>query len=135
MLVAVAGTGPGILAALLSAAFTGIFLIEPKGQFSIANASDAAGLIVFLSMGILISVMAGALHRLKDRERKRVEQALRDSEDRFRQVVEGVEDYAIIMLDTQGGVASWNAGAQRIKAGRRARSSARIFRGSSPRKR
>jgi PAS domain S-box-containing protein len=116
MLVAVAGgMGPGILAALLSAAFTGIFLIEPKGQFSIANASDAAGLIVFLSMGILISVMAGALHRLKDRERKRVEQALRDSEDRFRQVVEGVEDYAIIMLDTQGGVASWNAGAQRIK--------------------
>ncbi len=116
MLVAVAGgMGPGIIAALLSACFAGIFLIEPRGQFSIASPSDTAGLIVFLFMGILISAMAGALRRLKDRERKRVELALRDSEDRFRLVVEGVEDYAIFMLDPQGRVASWNAGAQRIK--------------------
>jgi PAS domain S-box-containing protein len=34
---------------------------------------------------------------------------------RFRLLVDGVKDYAIMMLDTQGRVASWNTGAERIK--------------------
>ena len=37
----------------------------------------------------------------------------------FRAVVEGIEDYAIFMLDPEGRVASWNAGAERIKGYRR----------------
>lgn len=37
------------------------------------------------------------------------------SEDSFRLLVESVKDYAIIMLDPGGHVASWNAGAERIK--------------------
>jgi PAS domain S-box-containing protein len=40
---------------------------------------------------------------------------LRESDLRFRLMVENVEDYAIIMLDAGGHVASWNAGAERIK--------------------
>jgi len=40
---------------------------------------------------------------------------LRDSEQRFRLLVDSVVDYAIFMLDAQGYVTSWNAGAQRIK--------------------
>src|SRR5262249_17059231 len=36
-------------------------------------------------------------------------------EERFRLLVEGVRDYAIFMLDPAGRVASWNAGAERIK--------------------
>jgi PAS domain S-box-containing protein len=43
------------------------------------------------------------------------EKALRESEQRFRLLVEAVEDYAIFMLDTEGRVSSWNAGAQRLK--------------------
>ena len=43
------------------------------------------------------------------------EESLRQSEERFRLLVEGVSDYAIFMLDVNGIVASWNAGAQRIK--------------------
>ena len=38
-----------------------------------------------------------------------------ESEERFRILVEGVQDYAIIMLDPQGKIVSWNAGAERIK--------------------
>jgi PAS domain S-box-containing protein len=37
------------------------------------------------------------------------------SEERFRLLVDGVKDYAITMLDAQGCVVSWNAGAERIK--------------------
>lgn len=41
--------------------------------------------------------------------------ALRESEERFRQLVESVKDYAIFMLDETGHVVTWNAGARAIK--------------------
>src|SRR6202043_2574158 len=40
---------------------------------------------------------------------------LRESEERFRLLIEGVQDYAIFMLSPQGHVVSWNNGAERIK--------------------
>ncbi len=43
------------------------------------------------------------------------ERALRESEQRFRLLVEAVRDYAIFMLDPQGNISSWNLGAERIK--------------------
>ncbi|HEX3915831.1 MAG TPA: PAS domain S-box protein [Caulobacteraceae bacterium] len=48
-------------------------------------------------------------------ERREAEVALRRSEQQFRLLVEGVTDYAIYLLDAEGHVSSWNAGAQRIK--------------------
>jgi PAS domain S-box-containing protein len=42
-------------------------------------------------------------------------QALRDSEERFRLLVQGVTDYAIYMLSPMGVITNWNSGAQRIK--------------------
>ncbi len=47
-------------------------------------------------------------------DRRAAEEALRESEQRFRLVVQGVRDYGIFMLDPQGHIASWNEGAQRI---------------------
>src|SRR5215467_7862328 len=38
-----------------------------------------------------------------------------DSERRFRHLVQAVTDYAIFQLDKDGTVATWNAGAERIK--------------------
>ena len=46
---------------------------------------------------------------------KKAEEALRESEERFHLLVEGVQDYAIFMLDSEGRVESWNTGAERIK--------------------
>jgi PAS domain S-box-containing protein len=43
------------------------------------------------------------------------EEALRDSEEKYRMLLDEVQDYAIFMLDPQGMVVSWNAGAERIK--------------------
>lgn len=48
-------------------------------------------------------------------QRRHHEESLRQSEERFRLLVEGVSDYAIFMLDVNGHVATWNSGAQRIK--------------------
>jgi PAS domain S-box-containing protein len=45
---------------------------------------------------------------------KREENELRKSEQRFRLLVEGVREYAIFLVDCEGSVASWNAGAARI---------------------
>jgi len=47
--------------------------------------------------------------------RKREEEALRESEERFRLLVDGVQDYAIYLLTPEGLVNSWNSGARRIK--------------------
>ena len=43
------------------------------------------------------------------------ERALYESEERFRMLVQGVQDYAIYMLDTDGRVTNWNSGAESIK--------------------
>jgi PAS domain S-box-containing protein len=48
-------------------------------------------------------------------ERRRHEEALRESEERSRLLVEGITGLAVFMLDTEGRVASWNPGAARIK--------------------
>ena len=48
-------------------------------------------------------------------ERRQHEDRLRESEERFRMLVEGIQDYAIFLVDLDGNVSSWNAGAQRIK--------------------
>lgn len=48
-------------------------------------------------------------------ENKKAEEGLRQSEERLRLLVSEVKDYAILMLDPEGVIASWNAGAERIK--------------------
>ncbi len=52
--------------------------------------------------------------QLEIEERRVIEQALRESEERFRIMVEQARDYAIFMLDHEGNISSWNSGAERI---------------------
>jgi PAS domain S-box-containing protein len=48
-------------------------------------------------------------------EKRAAQEALRESEQRFRMLVQGVTDYAIYMLSPSGEITNWNAGARRIK--------------------
>ena len=63
----------------------------------------------------VIPVLHRALKDAEDRKSaRRAEQALQQSEERFRLMVEQVLDYAIFALDPDGRVATWNAGAKNI---------------------
>ena len=60
-------------------------------------------------------------------KRREEEERLRQSEERFHLLLEGARDYAIFMLDPEGHVASWNAGAEQIKGYRAAEIIGRHF--------
>jgi len=60
---------------------------------------------------------AGEYARVIDEEKQRTGE-LAESEERFRLLVSAVEEYAIYLLDPEGRVMSWNAGAQRIEGHR-----------------
>src|SRR3984885_934149 len=50
-----------------------------------------------------------------DGGRRLMEEALRESQEQYRMLLDGVEDHAIFMMDPKGQIVSWNAGAERIK--------------------
>jgi PAS domain S-box-containing protein len=46
---------------------------------------------------------------------KIVKERVRECEEKYRLLLDGIKDYAVFMMDTQGRIVSWNAGAERIK--------------------
>jgi PAS domain S-box-containing protein len=68
--------------------------------------------VFVLSMLIIRKVRSDVYFIIQRRKR---EEELRKSEERFRLLVNNIKDYAIYMMDADGKVASWNSGAQRIK--------------------
>jgi PAS domain S-box-containing protein len=112
------GLGPGLLASVLAALLTDYFFLYPRGSFSGASL-EALPLVTFVVEGVLVSALASSLRAAKaraeasTREARDHEEGLRRSDERFRLLVEGVKDYAIFMLYSDGRVASWNEGARR----------------------
>lgn len=78
--------------------------------------SDGLTLAVFnTTISILALALASSLgQRIWERRAKGEALKLGRSEEKFRLLVDAVKDYAIFMLDTEGRVSTWNAGAKRL---------------------
>ncbi|MGB9461404.1 MAG: PAS domain S-box protein [Candidatus Acidiferrum sp.] len=71
-------------------------------------------LILGTFLGVLIAATAGWSAHHDSVARGLAEAALQDSEDKYRRLIQGVQDYAILMLGPQGEIRSWNPGAERM---------------------
>jgi PAS domain S-box-containing protein len=77
----------------------------------------ASGAVDYLFKPVVPQVLQAKVSVFVDLYRmneKLKQQALRQSEERFRLVVESLQDYAVFMMDPEGRVSSWNLGAERI---------------------
>jgi PAS domain S-box-containing protein len=71
-------------------------------------------LILGTVLGLLITCLAGWSAHRDYSARELAEHALIDSEEKYRRLIHGVQDYAILMLGPQGEIRSWNPGAERM---------------------
>ena len=114
------GLGPGLLATFISAIATDYFFLYPRGILT-GFSVEGIDVLAFVLEGVLVSVLTSSLRSARDQARQSTlearshEESLRESEERFRLMVEGVKDYAIFMLDPGGCVTTWNEGAERIE--------------------
>lgn len=83
---------------------------------AIARASEQEEEVraMILVVGAIALLLSAALMFVLSRVVTRMHAAASESEQRFRLLVEGIRDYAIVMLDRAGRVLSWNPGAERI---------------------
>jgi PAS domain S-box-containing protein len=90
--------------------------VAGRGPFAVGTLNESLlALLLFVGVAVFLGLVLSAV--LQERERALAELASRHDElkGRFQLMVDSVVDYAIFMLDAQGRVASWNAGAQAIK--------------------
>jgi PAS domain S-box-containing protein len=112
-----------VIATVVAVIATGERLLRPLGPLA-----DAVGRLGAGERGVRVeargtgevadlaagfNTMAAALEARR-RELEEAERTARMSEERLRLVVEGVQDYAIVLLDVLGDVRTWNAGAERV---------------------
>jgi len=90
------GFGPGLLATILSAVAANYLLPQQLPSFQATRVNEVAALILFLLVGSIISGLSESLHRARRRivadERRRAEEALRETEGRFRQLAENIHE-------------------------------------------
>jgi PAS domain S-box-containing protein len=72
-------------------------------------------LILGTLLGVLVALGAARSVLHEGAKRQASEDALRESEVRYRMLLDGVQDYAIFMLDTKGVVLNWSLNAERLK--------------------
>ena len=89
-----------------------IFITAADASSDLIVRGYRQGAVDFISKPLLPEVLTAKVATFLELY-KRTEK-LRESEERFRLLVESVKDYAIFMLDTEGGIVSWNLGAERI---------------------
>jgi len=70
---------------------------------------------IFTVRGSVSSTGASATAPKRNTSGHELAEALRESEERYRMLLDGIQNYAIFMMDPRGQILSWNAGAELIK--------------------
>ncbi len=83
---------------------------DARRRFEQRNAFLIFGTI----LGLGITVAAGWSVQRDNSKRGHAEAALRESEEKYRRLIDGVKDYAILMLGPHGEIRSWNPGAEQM---------------------
>jgi PAS domain S-box-containing protein len=90
-------------------------LLDTRKAEAARSLSQTNGvLIAGTLLGLLITAGAAWSVRRDNTIREIAEAALLDSEQKYRRLVDGVQDYAILMLGPEGEIRSWNPGAERM---------------------
>ena len=100
------GLGPGLFATALSLPVVNYLFLDPAYSFKIDSPGHLLALAMFASVGVAVSALVASMHAARRRSVS--------SEERFRLLVQGAKDYAIVMLTPEGRVEGWNEGARRI---------------------
>jgi PAS domain S-box-containing protein len=90
------GLWPGLLATLLGAVAANVVFTEPHFSPGVKTLNAAFALPLFVLVGVMMSGLSESLHRARRRlvaqERRRAEEALRETEERFRQLAENIHE-------------------------------------------
>ena len=100
------GLGPGLFATGLALVVCDYLFLTPLYAFGIDGPGRLFDLLLFGGVGVAVSALVASMHAARLRSAT--------SERRFRLLVQGAKDYAILMLSLDGRVMSWNEGARRI---------------------
>jgi PAS domain S-box-containing protein len=117
---ATSGFRAALLATLLSMLTGQMLFVEPRGYPLPVDNEQWFQWLVFVIVGVVISIMSGRLVAARDRERifarrERVARdSLQESENRFRLMLDSMEDFAVFLIDSDRRIRSWNLGAERI---------------------
>jgi PAS domain S-box-containing protein len=87
-----------------------IYGLLSRTVFGPLNPALSSLLGIFLST----SIIAFLILRTADVVSRQIERSVRESEERFSILVESIKDYAMIMLDPEGYIVTWNTGAERF---------------------
>ncbi|MES1026422.1 ATP-binding protein [Gloeocapsa sp. BRSZ] len=113
------GMRSGLLATTLSAVLCDYFFVPPLYTL-LPTQQGISGVIQFGLVAGLITTLNTRLRSTQKLAQRNYEylrqsqESLRHSEERYRILVEGVRDYAIFMLDSNGIFATWNVGSERM---------------------
>ena len=100
------GLGPGLFATGLALVVCDYLFLTPLYALGTDDLGRLFDLLLFGGVGVAVSAIVASMHAARLRSAA--------SERRFRLLVQGARDYAILMLSPDGRVMSWNEGARRI---------------------
>lgn len=101
------GRWPGVASVALSVLILNYFYFEPKHSFALELRQIPSALL------FTICDLAAVLWLSS--EQRTFSKRLVENEENLRALVDGVREYALLLLDREGRVVTWNSGAQRIK--------------------